>query len=114
MIHYCVTGLERSGTTWLAHVLSEDGSVVVEHEPQLIKVLDSRVQAMAAQGILDADLHVQARYAYWQRHSQDKELTEVSHYARYFARDIQRVHDIPVAAIEVVSYAKVGDAPCRR
>lgn len=100
MIHYCVTGLERSGTTWLSHVLNEDESITVEHEPRLIKVLDSRVQAMAANGILDAEHHVRARYAYWQRHSQNgTEMAEVSHYPRYFAATVREVHQIPVAAI---------------
>ena len=97
---FAVTGMERSGTYWLAALLDDDPAVKVRHEPTPLKVWDSQVLPLAYDGTLDTASFAKARYNYWRNTSPNHaDQAEVNSVIRYVAGAIRDVWDIPVAAI---------------
>ena len=99
-IRFAVTGVERSGTTWLAQVLDSDPSVEVHHEPAPLRAWDAQVFGMAQAGTLDAAAFAKARYNYWRNTApQNGDRAEVNSVIRYTAAAVRDTWDIPVAAV---------------
>lgn len=99
-VRFAVTGMERSGTTWLSKLLDQDPDVNVQHEPQHTRAWDARVLPAVHAGTHDIPYYVKARWNYWLSVPYGKlDRGEVNAMVRYAAAEIRSVWAVPVAAV---------------